>query len=370
MKIGLIILAAGNSERMGVLKPLLPIGGESAVLRCVALGRHQKIHSISVVTGYRREAVEAALLKCRAKNVRHIYNAKFEDGMFSSVKAGIRSLPSDLDGFFLLPADTCAVTEKTIEKLITAFILGNGESVVYPAYDGHRGHPPLIPYALAADIMGYAGADGLRACLAHYPAEEVDTDDRGVLLDMDTPQDYAALLRHLGLPTYPDDTACAQLLQKYETPDHIIAHGRQVEAVALNIARQLKPKGVALDAGLLSAACRLHDMVRLQPAHEDAAAALLLQEGYPNAATVVMAHMDLPDAYSGVPNEAAVLFLSDKLCRNSVVAPLEKTLEDVRKRYTEDPAALARAEKRLKTAMDIRDSLKVRYGIVLDALYS
>ncbi|MEL4105224.1 DVU_1551 family NTP transferase [Oscillospiraceae bacterium WX1] len=370
MKIGLVILAAGYSERMGALKALLPIGGENAVLRAVALGRHEKIHCITVVTGYRREVVEAEVLKRNAKNVRHIYNAKFEDGMFSSVKAGIHSLPSDLNGFFLLPVDTCAVTEKTIGKLITAFILGNGESIVYPAFEGHRGHPPLIPYAFAADIKGYSGDGGLRDCLAQFPAEEVDTDDRGVLLDMDTPEEYAALLRHLGLPTYPDDTACALLLHKYETPENVITHGRQVEAVTLNIARQLKPKGVALDAGLLSAACRLHDMVRLQPAHEDAAAALLLQAGYPDAATVVKAHMDLPGGYSGVPNEAAVLFLSDKLCRNGVVAPLEKTLDDVRKRYTEDPEALARAEKRLKTAMDIRDSLKSQYGIVLDALYS
>jgi CTP:molybdopterin cytidylyltransferase MocA len=123
MKIAMIILAAGFSERMGVLKPLLPVGGESALLRAVGLGRHEKIHSISIVTGHRHEEVQAELMKCGAKNIRHIHNAKYAEGMFTSVKAGIHSLPGDIDGFLLLPVDHCAVRPETLEKVIAAYIL-------------------------------------------------------------------------------------------------------------------------------------------------------------------------------------------------------------------------------------------------------
>ncbi|NLA88076.1 MAG: NTP transferase domain-containing protein, partial [Clostridiales bacterium] len=209
---------------------------ESALLRAVSLARGEKIHSISVVTGHHHEEVEAELLKCRTKNVRHAYNSKYAEGMFTSVKVGIHSLPNDIDGFLLLPVDCCAVKPETVEKIISTFILSRGQAIVYPTYDGERGHPPLIPYSFAAGIREYDGSDGMRGFLSPYSYEEVETEDRGCLLDMDTPEDYEALLSHLGLPTYPDEETCYRLLEKYNTPANVIAHCRQVNALALRIA--------------------------------------------------------------------------------------------------------------------------------------
>lgn len=197
MKIAMIILAAGFSERMDAFKPLLPVLGESALLRAVELGRLAKVHCISVVTGYRHEDVEAALLSRHAKNIRHIYNNRYRDGMFSSVITGVHSLPNDIDGFFLLPVDHCAVIKETLEMLIAAFILSGGKTIVYPTYHGKRGHPPLIPYSYAADIKSYDGTDGMRGYLSPFPFEEAEVDDPGILMDMDTPQDYEALIKYL-----------------------------------------------------------------------------------------------------------------------------------------------------------------------------
>jgi CTP:molybdopterin cytidylyltransferase MocA len=236
MKIAMIILAAGYSERMGVLKPLLPVGGESALLRTVGLGKSEKVHVISVVTGYRHEDVETELYRGRAKNVRHIYNAGFDDGMFSSVKAGVHSLPHDVDGFLLLPVDHCAVKPETVEKVIAAFLLSGGGAVVYPATNGRRGHPPLVPRAFVGNIREYDGADGMQGFLAQFPSEEVDVDDGGIFLDMDTPAQYGALLKHLDLPVYPDADTCRRLMEKYEMPDKIVRHVRLVEKMALKTA--------------------------------------------------------------------------------------------------------------------------------------
>lgn len=363
MKIAMIILAAGFSERMGALKPLLPIGGESALLRTVSLGRLEKIHSISVVTGHRHEEVEAELALGRAKNVRHVYNSHYADGMFTSVKAGIHSLPGDIDGFMLLPVDHCAVAPETLEKVIAAFVLSNGRAVVYPTYNGERGHPPLIPYGFAAGIKAYDGADGMRGFLAPYPYEEVEVDDRGILLDMDTPPDYEALLTHLGLPTYPDDAASRRLIAKYQMPEHIIAHCCQVNDLAQHIAGMLRRKGVKLNTDLLSTACLLHDIARLEPEHATAGAKLLLQEGYPAAARLVAVHMDLPDDDSPAPDEASLLYLADKLSRYGKITTPEETLSVLKTRYADDTAALAHAIARMKRAFSILDMLKNRYKI-------
>lgn len=366
MKIAMIILAAGLSERMGVLKPLLPIGGESALLRTVSLGRIEKIHSISVVTGNRCEEVEAELSSYHAKNVRHIYNARFAEGMFTSVKTGIHSLPGDIDGFFLLPVDHCAVRPETLEKVITAFIMSNGQAIVYPTYQEERGHPPLIPYSFAADIKDYDGHDGMRGFLSAYPFEEVDVNDPGVLLDMDTPRDYEILLKHLSFPTYPDAAACERLLKKYETPDDIVAHCRQVNELALRMADLLEKKGVVMDKGLLSSACLLHDIARLQPKHEDFGSKLLLKEGYPRAAMLIASHMDLPEDYQPKADETALLYAADKFARYNRIQPFEKTLGELQTRYGDNPDALAHAVKRMKHAQTIMDMLQEQYNIAFN----
>jgi CTP:molybdopterin cytidylyltransferase MocA len=364
----MLILAAGFSQRMGVLKPLLPVGGETALCRAVGLGRHEKIHTISVVTGHRHEEVEAALLHCRAKNVRHIHNAKYADGMFTSVVTGVRSLPSDIDGFFLLPVDHCAVHPDTLEKLIAAFILSEGQHIVYPVCQGERGHPPLIPYAFAAGVRDYDGKGGMQGYLSQFPSVEVDIDDPGMLLDMDTPEDYKSLLQYLGFPTHPDEYACYKLLEKYETPENIIRHSRQVGSVALRISDLLSAQGITVNKPLLYSACLLHDIARTEPEHAAAGAQRLLTEGYPDAADLVRFHMDLPEGFdpdTAGPDayELMILYLSDKLCRDGPPVHPDKTLESLATRYATNPEALAAARRKMERAKDILRLLENRHGI-------
>jgi molybdenum cofactor cytidylyltransferase len=363
LKIAMIVLAAGFSSRMGVMKPLLPVGGVSALLRAVSLGRPEHIHSISVVTGHRCEDVEAELSSYHSKNLRRVYNAKYADGMFTSVKAGIHSLPGDVDGFFLLPVDHCGVTPETLDKIISAFVLSDGQAVVYPTYNGEQGHPPLIPFSFMSGIKDYDGFDGMRGYLSGFPFEEVDVSDRGVLLDMDTPQDYTVLLRHLGLPTYPDDAVCQQLLEKYEMPDNIVFHSLQVHELALRMADLLGEKGIPINKDLLSSACLLHDILRSEAKHEEAGSQLLLTMGYPEAAVLIASHMDLPEAYHPAPDETALLYLADKLARYGKIVPIEETRAGLQTRFADDPAALAHAETRMRHAQMILDMLHAQYKI-------
>lgn len=366
MKIGLVILAAGYSERMGVLKQLLPVGGESALRRAVGLGRHERVHCITVVTGYRCEDIEAELTAIRAKNIRYIFNRRYDEGMLTSVVAGVHSLPADLDCFFLLPVDHCAVSPDTLEKLIAAYLLEEGKSVVFPVHDGRRGHPPLIPYRFAAGLKAYDGADGMRGFLSRFPGTEVVVDDEGAVLDMDTPADYEALLHHLGLPTYPGEDICRHLMEKYNMTGPVAEHCRAVNALALRMAKLLEKKGVAVNAGLLSSACLLHDIARHQPYHETSGAKLLLKEGYPATALLVARHMDLPEEYVPKPDALGLLYLADKLCRGVKATPIGVTREETARRFRDDPPALAAAERRLARAQTILEMLEKQYGITYE----
>ena len=367
MKIAMIILSAGYSARMGVLKPLLPVGGQSALLRAVGLGKTEKVHVISVVTGFRHKDVEAELYTCRAKNIRHIYNAAFSEGMFSSVKAGIHSLPHDVDGFLLLPVDHCGVRPETVEKVIAAFILAKGRTIVYPVTDGRRGHPPLIPRAFVENIGDYDGTDGMQGFLKPYPFDEVEVNDPAISLDMDTPDDYAALLTHLSLPTYPNADNSRQLMEKYEMPEKTLRHSYLVERLALELAGLLSEKGVAVNTDLLSSACLLHDIARAQPEHAAVGAKLLLQAGWPDTARLVALHMDLPDGYEAI-DELTLLYIADKLARKDKPVPLKDTVAELERRYADNPEALSAARKRMAHAQSLADIIRSRYAVNIDDL--
>jgi CTP:molybdopterin cytidylyltransferase MocA len=123
--------------------------------------------------------------------------------MFSSVLAGVAALPDTARAFFLLPGDCCAILPETLTGLIKAF--EGLKTTVYPTFDSRRGHPPVIPYALAAALLEYGGEGGTKGFLAQYPSAELPVPDAGILLDMDTPRDYADMLRSLNLaPDMPD----------------------------------------------------------------------------------------------------------------------------------------------------------------------
>jgi hypothetical protein len=191
-----------------------------------------------------------------------------------------------------------------------------------------------------------------------------------MVMDMDTPEDYAALLRHLGYPTYPDEYTCYKLLEKFETPENTIRHSRQVGSTALRIADLLTAQGVTVNKPLLYSACVLHDIARAEPEHAAAGALRLLTEGYPDTAALVRFHMDLPEglALDSPPPESwelLILYLADKLCRDGPAVPPDKTLALLEQRFSGNPEALAGARQRMAAAQAILELLDRKHRITL-----
>lgn len=194
MRLGGVIVAAGCSSRMGAFKPLLPLDEmKTPILRQeVNLLLSQGVSHVLVVTGHRAKEVERTL-SGSPKTVRTVYNPNYREDMFRSVQAGVAALPEGIDGFFFLPADCPAVEPATLERLAAAF-----ETVCpplcVPQYGGRRGHPPLISTELKGPLLAYDGEGGLKQFLRQYQALEIPVDDPEIMRDMDTPEEYQALL--------------------------------------------------------------------------------------------------------------------------------------------------------------------------------
>ncbi len=189
--IAAVILAAGRSSRMGQFKPLLKVDGQTLIHRAISAFRQNRVESIIAVTGYRAAELEAVLSQT---DVRIARNSAYTQGMFSSVKAGIRHLPAHCDAFFILPVDVAFVQSSTIGRLIEAHI-DHPDRICHPCFEGRRGHPPLIPAGLAEAICEHDGEGGLRRVLKSREdiAFEVNVTDRFILFDIDAPNDLLSL---------------------------------------------------------------------------------------------------------------------------------------------------------------------------------
>ncbi len=191
--IAALILCAGRSSRMGDFKPLLPLGRDNFIERIIGLYRGVGIEDIVVVCGHEAQLVMPELTRL---GVSFVKNQHYDQGMFSSIQTGVRQLGGQSLAFFLQPADIPFVQPDTIQSLIAAF--SNGETdICRPCYLGKHGHPPLISLALSGPILEFAEAGGMRALLARYAekSRDVQCNDPGILLDIDTPEDYEKALK-------------------------------------------------------------------------------------------------------------------------------------------------------------------------------
>ena len=126
------------------------------------------------------------------------------------------------------------------------------------------------------------------------------------------------------LSMVPDRGACLALLQEQHTPAHIQRHCIAVAEEGLRLGRRLNDAGQALDLALIEAGGLLHDILRLEPDHAAAGAALLLRLGYPRLAEVVAVHMDLHGVLPPAVDEALIVFLADKQVREDYRVTVEQ----------------------------------------------
>jgi molybdenum cofactor cytidylyltransferase len=193
-RIGALVLAAGQSRRMGeVNKLLIEIDGKPMVRHVAETVLASRAGPVVAVLGHERDRVRGAFsgLKIRA-----VYNPDYAEGISTSLRRGLAALPDDIDGVLVCLGDMPLLGAAEIGRLIDAFNPVEGRAIVVPTRRGKRGNPVLWGKRFFPEMQEIAGDVGARHLIGAYPEAvvEVEMTGDGTLLDIDTPEALAEFL--------------------------------------------------------------------------------------------------------------------------------------------------------------------------------
>ena len=190
--ISAVILAAGESRRMGAQnKLLLQIGSEVLIRKFVESVCASAADAVLVVLGHEAEKIKAVL---QDQTVRFVNNTCFEEGMTTSIQSGVKAASTESTGLMICLADLPFAETSDFNRLIQAFTdFRRTESslIIVPVFQGQRGNPVLFSAEFRDKILTHKG-EGCREIVRQYPqsVREVSMENDNLLRDIDTPEDY------------------------------------------------------------------------------------------------------------------------------------------------------------------------------------
>jgi molybdenum cofactor cytidylyltransferase len=196
-KLAAAILAAGESRRMGRPKALLPFEGLTFVEHLLQATNHPRVGIVRVVLGANAESIQAEL-KLDQETV--VVNQDWQQGQLSSIQSAIRSLPADeTAGLLLCPVDHPLISSQLVSRLIAEFD-SDRKLIVVPTHQGRRGHPVIFHASLYAELLDASPNVGARQVVWAHPdaIAEIETDESGVILNLNDPETMRKALGHLG----------------------------------------------------------------------------------------------------------------------------------------------------------------------------
>jgi molybdenum cofactor cytidylyltransferase len=187
--ISAIILAAGQSKRMGQPKLLLPWGDLTVIEHVVTTFLQAGLQDILVVTGGEQSQVEAAIHRFR---VRTIHNSDFAAGeMLSSLQQGLKAMPRETQAVLVGLGDQPQAQERSIRLVCEAY-WAQKSSLIVPSFQMRRGHPWLVARSLWSELLALPPHQSPRDFLNQHTGEieYIDAETPSILADLDTPEDY------------------------------------------------------------------------------------------------------------------------------------------------------------------------------------
>lgn len=194
MDLGIILLAAGSSSRMGTSKQLLEINGVPLLTHTATIALQSGIGEVVVVLGANESE--------HRKAVRHIpvdivFNPHWERGMGGSIKAGLKHFMArkpSLSAILVMVCDQPLLTCEHVKKLKETFI-NLRKSIIASFYSDTSGVPVIFEKSLFTEILSMTDEQGARKIIAAHPDKTVNIEFKGGSVDLDTPEDYRQFLK-------------------------------------------------------------------------------------------------------------------------------------------------------------------------------
>ena len=177
-----VVLAAGQSVRMGQTKQLLPWGGTTMLGQVLRNLKKSAVYDILVVTGHEAEKIEAL---AAAEDIAAIRNTQYAIGeMLSSLQTAVAQLPLHIDAVLVMLADQPQVTPDIIDQLLHAYWQGQ-DTIIAPTFNSERGNPVLIDRAHFVELLALPLGAAPRDLIKRHPVQLVEVAADSVLRDLD-----------------------------------------------------------------------------------------------------------------------------------------------------------------------------------------
>lgn len=186
-----IVLAAGQSRRLGRPKQLLRLDGRPILDIVLQNASQSRLAELYLVLGNEADRIAAAI---GDHGQRVVINPNFAEGQSTSLRSGIAALDADFAGAMVLLGDQPQVTVRIIDRLVSAFT-ESGAEIVQPVFSDTPGNPVVFRRTVFPELLAITGDRGARDVIKQKrdAVFRVPFPDLAVPLDVDTDEDYARL---------------------------------------------------------------------------------------------------------------------------------------------------------------------------------
>ena len=185
-----IIIAAGESKRLGRIKQLLPWRGKSLIEFIIQTARDCKLEPIHVILGANYDQIAPLINHPRVKIIK---NQRWKEGKGTSISLGINSLPEKVRAAFVFVVDQPFLNKKLINALLNIYEFKNA-GIIAPYVREIQSNPVLFDRSVFSELIKLKGEEGGRNIFNNYRLEKLDWEDEKVLWDIDTLAEYEKLI--------------------------------------------------------------------------------------------------------------------------------------------------------------------------------
>jgi molybdenum cofactor cytidylyltransferase len=190
-RVSAVVLAAGTSTRMGRAKQLLPLGGTTVLAQTIENVRSAGLDEIVLVLGASAEAIRQQLPQVLIEGLKVVVNHAYGQGMASSLREGLSHVDPQSHAALIILGDQPFIQPQTLQQIMDGY-RGARAQIVIPSYQGNRGNPVLLDRSVFFEVMALEGDTGCRAIFPNHLSAilKVEVEDPGILLDIDSQDDY------------------------------------------------------------------------------------------------------------------------------------------------------------------------------------